>query len=83
MSSFQVTACKSAFNVLSIPRGRFALSEFRAVVRFSKDSACYHTKVPEVSSRLKTYTSKIQRCAPVCVFGGKGNSTNDNNVRNY
>lgn len=76
-----MTACKPAFNVLSIPRGRYASSELRAFVRFSRDSACHHTKVPEVSSRIKTYTSKVQRCAPVCVFGGKGNSTNDNDVR--
>lgn len=83
MTSFQVTACKPAFHVLSIPRARYASSDLCAVVRFSGDSA-FHTMVPEVSSRLKTYTSKIQKCAPVCVFGGgKANSTNDNDVRNY
>ncbi|XP_074358382.1 uncharacterized protein LOC141697750 isoform X1 [Apium graveolens] len=80
MNSFQVTACKPGFNVLTIPRGRYASSELRNVVRFSRDSACYYTKVPEVSLKLKTYTSKIQRSAPVCVFGGKGNSTNDNDA---
>lgn len=81
MSSFQVTACKPAFNVLSIPHGQYASSGLHAFIRFSKNSACHFTKVPEVSCRLRTCTSGIQRCAPVYAFGGKGNSTNDNDVR--
>ncbi|WOG86951.1 hypothetical protein DCAR_0206170 [Daucus carota subsp. sativus] len=77
MSSFQVLACKPSFNVFSIPRGRYSSLGLHSVVRFSRDSAC---QVPEFSSRLKTYTSGIQRCAPVFVFGGKGNSTDDNDA---
>lgn len=75
-----MTACKPAFNVLSIPHGQYASSGLHAFIRFSKNSACHFTKVPEVSCRLRTCTSGIQRCAPVYAFGGKGNSTNDNDA---
>lgn len=82
MSCIQVAACKPpAFGVLNISHLHYKSSALCSapvkVFRIPKDSAYHFTRLHKVSLRLAA-PARTQQFAPVCLFGGKGKSANDN-----
>ncbi|CAK9175748.1 unnamed protein product, partial [Ilex paraguariensis] len=86
MSCIQTTACLPADNVTSICSSWHALSmpwdarqSFKASLKVSSFALPYrNTTYPKASLKLTAAASRYDRCAPVCLFGWKGKSENDN-----
>uniref|UniRef100_A0A5B7BI06 Uncharacterized protein n=1 Tax=Davidia involucrata TaxID=16924 RepID=A0A5B7BI06_DAVIN len=91
MSFIQVTACQPAFNVTNIHNSFHAPSMpcitpslfsqlCKTSLKLTTGASTYQCgrRLPKTSLKLTTCASTYQHCTPVCLFGGKGKSENEN-----
>lgn len=87
MSCIHITACQLSSSPSAFPARAFQLSKVSTCpstylgTKFSK--VYLGTKFPKVSLKLTSATSRYQRAATVCLFGGKGKSENGNEVTEW
>lgn len=71
MSCINVTACQ-----LVCSRPAFLARDFQFKVSSRNTSAYLGLKLPKISLKRTSVTTRYQQAAPVCLFGGKGKSEN-------
>ncbi|XP_057960897.1 uncharacterized protein LOC131152947 isoform X2 [Malania oleifera] len=70
MACVQITACCLTFNPMY-------MSQTRCLPSLPCFSPSHTRHIPRISLRQPTNASSYQLCTPVCLFGGKGKSEND------